>query len=628
MVKHATIADVARMAGVSVATVSRVMNGSSRVQPATLERVREAASTLDYVPSTTARNLSLGRTRAVSLLVPDLSNPMFQQVLRGTHRAAAAAGYRLLVSDSVEEPGAEAALALESRRHSDALILCAPRMSDDDLTRVLDIAAPVVLVNRRPREAQVPVLLAEYDQGMGLLVRRLLQLGHRRLVYLSGPTTSISNQIRVDALARIADEHPDLQYDVLPCGSAIEDGSAAMCTVLESGATAVVAYNDVVALGLMARLSEAGVTVPDDISVVGYDDIPFARYATPPLTTVSVPHETLGRYAWDMVERRLAGDQEAPFLAFAPRLMDRGSTGPVPRTARPRSIEHADVDPALGWRRDDDDVAADLTLGGAVLIRYERRPVMPSVYSPRPYLHPVSTLDGVVLTTATAQQIRHQHGLSVALPWVDGVNYWGGRTHVTGAGPVLLPDHGSQASLEINAVGPETAERLLWQRPDGTPHLHERRRISAALAPAGDGWDLRWRSVLTPAGAPVEIHTPSIDGRSDARYGGIFWRFPSPDSVTISCADGIGGRAAHGSRSPWLALSRSGPKPWTVVLQQPHDRVPWHVRYENYLAVCPAIAWDGPIHLAADDDLELSLDAVVLDRVIEPAEIPSLLETR
>lgn len=626
MNKPATIADVARLAGVSPATVSRVINGNTKVQSETVQRVLEAAGELSYVPSTAARSLSLGRTKVVSLLVPDLSNPMFQQVLRGAHSAAAADGYRLLVSDTVEEPDSEPELARETRRHSDALILCAPRMPELELERVLEQARPVVLVNRDTERSDVPVLRAEYGEGAQALAELLHKHGHRSFAYLAGPESSVSNGVRIAALEQFAASNSGVTVTSLPCGAWIDDGAAAVPSVLGSGATAILAYNDLVALGLIGRLREAGIAVPEDISVVGYDDIPFARYATPPLTTVSVPHETLGRYAWEMTKRVLDSNPETHALKFAPRLMDRGSAGPAPRTALPGAP--ADLtDRQLAWRRDDDDVAVDLTINGALLTRYERRPIMPSVYGPRPYLHPVSTLAGSTLTAVTATQIRHQHGLSVALPWVDGINYWGGRTHIAGTGPVLLPNHGTQVSVALTVSGTGLTERLQWRRPDGTPHLLEERAMTASLGPE-EGWLLRWRSSLTPVEVdePVEIHTPSIDGRPDARYGGIFWRFPTPQGVQISCADGVGGRAAHGSRSGWLALSSNDDKPWTVLLHQPEDRVPWHVRSDNYLGVCSAVAWDGPIHLASGEQLPLAMDALLLDRAIDHSEIPTLLE--
>lgn len=622
--RHATIDDVAKLAGVSVATVSRVMNAHPAVKPETITRVREAAARLDYVPSNAARSLSLGRTHTVALLMPDLSNPMFQQVLRGANRAAAAAGYRLLVTDSVENPDAEAELAIEARRRCDALILCSPRMSPKDLRRVLTATEPVVLINREAEAGGVPAMWVDYAEGTRLLVHRMIRQGHRSFVYLAGPPNSVANADRVATLRALAREHPEITMSVIECGGSLEDGDAALGAVLASGATAVLAYNDVVALGLLGRLNEAGVGVPHDISVAGYDDIPFTRYSTPPLTTVSVPKEDLGRHAWEEVARLLAGDERSGVLRFPPRLIERGSTGPAPRDFLPPAVTEV-VNPGLAWHRDDDDVAVELSVDGALLARYERRPIMPDVYSPRPYLHPVYTLAGAVLTEANALPHRHQHGISVALPDVDGVSYWGGRTYVESAGPTLLANHGTQTSVELTTAGPDFEERLTWHGPDGGHQLTEHRRVTARVRPDGDGWELRWRSSLHADDHDLLIASPTVTGRPDAHYGGIFWRFPPVDGVTIRAADGEGA-AVHGSRSPWLALvNGEAAKPWTVLLRQPGDVVPWHVRSSDYLGICPAIAWDAPVRIARGEALELALDAVVLDRALTTDEIETMV---
>ena len=624
--RHATIGDVAKLAGVSVATVSRVMNGHHAVRPETNQRVRDAAARLDYVPSNAARSLSLGRTHTVALVMPDLSNPMFQQVLRGANRAAAAAGYRLLVTDSVENPGAEADLAIEARRRCDALILCSPRMSPRDLRRVLSATEPVVLINREAEAGGVPAMWVDYAEGTRLLVQRLIRLGHRSFVYLSGPPSSVANNDRVAALRTLARERGDLTLTVLECGGSIEDGDAALGPVLASGATAVLAYNDVVALGLLGRLNEAGVSVPHDISVAGYDDIPFTRYSTPSLTTVSVPKDELGRHAWEEVERLLAGDERSAVLRFPPRLVERASTGPAPRDFLPPAVTD-EVNPALSWLRDDDDVAVALSVDGALLARYERRPVMPDVYSPRPYLHPLYTLSGTVLTEGGAPPHRHQHGISLALPDVDGVSYWGGRTYVESAGPTLLANHGTQTSVELTTSGPAFEERLTWHGPDGAHQLTEQRRVTASVRPDGDGWRLTWSSTLTADAGDVVIASPASTGQRDARYGGIFWRFPASPMSAILTADGDAG-TAHGSRSPWLAVvhDADGGKPWTVLLRQPGEQVvPWHVRATDYLALCPAIAWDQPVRIPSGSLLELGLEATLLDRALTDAEIAAAL---
>jgi transcriptional regulator with XRE-family HTH domain len=163
-----TIGDVAAAAGVSRATVSRVMNGRSTVAQDIAERVRQAAESLSYRPSTAARNLALGRTRTVALVMPDVGNPVFQQILHGVMAAADQDGYRVLVADTAENQGQEAAIALEARLRCDALVLVSPRMSDDDLARLVPDVEPVVLVNRElPRTAGAHAPAAPGPSGAG-----------------------------------------------------------------------------------------------------------------------------------------------------------------------------------------------------------------------------------------------------------------------------------------------------------------------------------------------------------------------------------------------------------------------------------------------------------------------------
>ncbi len=322
-----TIADVARHAGVSLATVSRVMNGNTSVDPALAERVRAAVESLNYTASPVARSLVSGKTQTVGVVVPDLGNPTFQAVLRGLSRAAARDRYHVLIADSAEVVAEEQLLALASRRRTDGIVLCAPRMPEEQLAKLLPELAPVVLVNREPR-SDVPVVAADYRSGLTDLLDHLHVLGHRHLVYLAGIPRSASNASRLVAVEEFRRAHPEVRVDELPCGVGFDAGAAMVESVLESGATAVLAYNDLVAMGLMSGLGSRGMRVPDDISVAGFDDIPFAAYTSPPLTTVSVPAEELGEQAW-LGMSRLLQDRGAPHsVDLRPRAVIRASTGP------------------------------------------------------------------------------------------------------------------------------------------------------------------------------------------------------------------------------------------------------------------------------------------------------------
>ncbi len=326
--KGVTISDVAAKAGVSLSTVSRVLNGNTTVDPALAERVRDAASTLNYTASPLARSLVLGRTQTVAVVVPDLGNPTFQAILRGLSRAAAADDYHVLIADSAESVDEERILALETRRRTDGLILCAPRLPDDELLALVGGIAPVVLINREAGE-DVPAVRADYRGALGELMSHLYGLGHRHLVYLAGVARSVSNAARLAAIAQFRADHPDVEVRELPCGVDFDSGAAAASAVLASGATAVLAYNDLVAMGLLSAVQASGCRVPADLSITGFDGIPFAAYTTPPLTTAAVPASELGARAWSAMRAMLEGEGPGRAVTLRPEIVVRESTGPA-----------------------------------------------------------------------------------------------------------------------------------------------------------------------------------------------------------------------------------------------------------------------------------------------------------
>src|SRR5690554_3635831 len=185
--RRTTIAEVAAHAGVSPATVSRVMNGRFVGEEAVAERVRASAVALDYSPSPLARSLALGETRTIAFVVPDLANPAFQAVLSSLSKTAAKDGYRVLVADSAESPSEEALLAVEIRRRCDSIVLCAPRMPEDELVALAKTLQPLVLINRAIPRITAPSLSIDYQAGIQNLAAHLYSLGHRRFAYVEGP---------------------------------------------------------------------------------------------------------------------------------------------------------------------------------------------------------------------------------------------------------------------------------------------------------------------------------------------------------------------------------------------------------------------------------------------------------
>jgi LacI family transcriptional regulator len=639
-----TIAQVAAAAGVSRATVSRVMNGQANVATDMAERVRAAAAALQYRPSTMARGLSLGRTNSVALVVPDLGNPMFQQILRGAVAAAEPFGFRFLVAETAEHADAEAEIALEARLRCDALILAAPRSTEAVLRELLPQVEPAVLINRDVPGLDVPTVRVDYGAGVHSVVDHLVALGHRELAYAAGPRASASHALRARALEEARERHSSLRVTTVACGSTVDDGYRVADEVLASGATGVVAFNDLVAFGLLARLNETGVDVPGDISIAGFDDIELARYGTPSLTTAAVPQAELGRRAWGLLHQLVSDRADPPRAGRAspsegplvmPGLVVRSSTGPVPPARRlpAPSSDRAGRErtAALGaratWAATDDGWA--LTAGEQPLTRYAEGDTMPAVHSPRPHLHPLHSLGGVAMTQTTPTDHRHHYGVSMAVADVNGTTYWGGRTFVRGQGPTLLSNQGRQhtESTEIVDGGATLSSQVRWTDERGRDQLVERRRLTGLLLPEVEAWVLGWSSRLHANDADVAIGSPATSGRPGAGYGGLFWRLPFADESSVLAADADSEVRAHGSRSPWIAIVRRHGDAWTtLLLVQPGDVDPWFVRVADYVGAGPALAWDATRRIDAGSSLDVDLVAAVVDRRLSAADAADLAE--
>lgn len=306
------------------------MNGNPTVDSALVERVREAAATLGYTANPVARSLVLGRTQTVAVVVPDLENPTFQAILRGLSRAAATDDYHVLIADSIEDVDSEIALARATRLRTDGLILCSPRMPEEQLRALLPEISPAVVVNRRAL-VDTPVVAADYASAMSELITHLHGLGHRRFVYLAGATRSVSHQARQEAIAHARQVYSDIDVVEVPTGVDFASGFAAADAVIASRSTAVLAFNDLVAMGALSALTTRGLVIPRDLSIVGFDDIPFAAHASPPLTTAAVPASELGARAWRAMHEQLAGRTPPGVETLVPTIVVRASTGPVPR---------------------------------------------------------------------------------------------------------------------------------------------------------------------------------------------------------------------------------------------------------------------------------------------------------
>jgi LacI family transcriptional regulator len=344
----ATLRDVARLAGVHPGTVSRALNPQTRglVNERTARRVLAAAEQLGYRPNPIARGLRTNRSHTIGVLVPDLMNPLFAAVVRGIEDGLREAGYTPLIANTDNDTQRErVAYEAMSARQVDGFIAATARRDHWLLADRAPSGVNVVLVNRRVDSDKIPAVTGDDHAGIRLAVEHLAELGHRRIAHLAGSQVLYTGWSRhhgfLDAMsARGLEVDPAL---IVFSEAFTEREGARCCGELldrRRDFTAIVAGNDLLALGCYDALEERGLRCPDDVSVVGYNDMPFADRFQPPLTTVRVPHYELGTTAAELMLEQLQGLGAPPRqLLLAPELVIRGSTAaasPEP-ASRPRS---------------------------------------------------------------------------------------------------------------------------------------------------------------------------------------------------------------------------------------------------------------------------------------------------
>lgn len=297
--RMATIRDVAAAAGVSVATASRVLNGSSSVTEATRTAVQQAMTRLSYVPDSAARSLSLRRTQCIGVLLPDLYGEFFSELIRGIDRAVRARRLHLLLSSSHGDAD-EARAALQAMRgRVDGLLVMSPHADARVLASALPPSLPTVLMNADAHAGYSTINIDNYG-GARAMVRHLAGRGHRRIAHIAGPDGNLdARQRRAGYLAALAELVPGATPQVLHGDFTEESGYRAgrQLGSQSERPDAVFAANDMMAAGCLFALNEAGITVPDEIALAGFDDVPIARFVTPPLTTVRVRIAELGELA-------------------------------------------------------------------------------------------------------------------------------------------------------------------------------------------------------------------------------------------------------------------------------------------------------------------------------------------
>lgn len=337
---HATIRDVAAAVGVSPATVSRALARPELVATGTVERVRVVADELGYSPSPQARWLHTGKSEAITLVLPDITNPFFFDLIRGAQHEAQRAGYTQVLVDTEESGDQERAHLIAARRTSDGAVLGGARLSDADLVQ-LSQKFPIVCVNRRIRG--VPSVLIETAPALAAVVDHLAALGHRDIAYLGGPESAWFEPRRWHAVKAAADRNKINCRHLGWRPPTLAAGEKTATAVAGGDATGVIAYNDLQALGLLRGLNRLGVGVPDQISIVGCDDIFGADLVHPALTTVTGSAELAGQFATQaLIERVTTGRNPRRLTRSVPaELTIRSSTGPAPGVLRQARVSAA-----------------------------------------------------------------------------------------------------------------------------------------------------------------------------------------------------------------------------------------------------------------------------------------------
>lgn len=335
MAGSVNIRDVAAMAGVSVATVSRTLKNPDLVRPATREEVLRCVAALGFVPNAQARHFRRQASDTVILLVRDISNPFYLDVFKGVEDVASSAGYKVLMGDARSDPArVHHYIDMVRERHADGLILMTGSMPVE-----LDDAGlpPMVVALEYLTTRHLPTVRIDNEGAAAAATRHLLGLGHTAIAHLSGPVPEVMSVARVDGWRRALSEAgfpPDERLDVRGDYS-LASGEAAIDELYDRGVpfTALFASNDEMAAGAINRLRACGKRVPEDVSVVGFDDTIFAAVCNPPLTTIRQPQRQIGVEVMKLMIKRLEGRLAPDATVVVPtELVVRASTAPARTT--------------------------------------------------------------------------------------------------------------------------------------------------------------------------------------------------------------------------------------------------------------------------------------------------------
>ena len=333
-----TLKDVAREAGVDIATVSRALNGSYGVRKNTRDRVFAVAKRLDYRVNQMARGLAVGRSHTLGLLVPDIGNPFVTELVRGAEDVAFAAGYHILLCNSYLDAAREVQYmrSLLEKRVEGILMHSVQALSKLEVKELINSGIPVVLLHQPPTTSVFSGVCVDHFEGGMLAGKHLIELGHRKIAYLTGPRGHGNFTVRAKGfLKAIASGKQKITPIVMHGPPSYEGGYQMAKKLLEqnSGVTGIFAANDVTAFGIARAVFEAGLSIPDDISLIGFDNVELANVVRPPLTTIHQPKYEMGQAAVEILlalarSDRLGVPQQRE---FGVRLVTRSSTSAPPK---------------------------------------------------------------------------------------------------------------------------------------------------------------------------------------------------------------------------------------------------------------------------------------------------------
>jgi LacI family transcriptional regulator len=356
---HVTLLDIAQTSGFSVSTVSIVLSEaplSQNVAPRTREHIRKIALQLGYHPDAYARSLRRRSTQTIGILAFDLSDPFCVPILRGIHQGLHEAGYLPLMMDAqTQRKLFDSYLHMILERRAEGVIVIASWVFEETnlLGDIRKNNVPIAIVGRDLTSRGISSILVDNEAGGELAIRHLIELGHRHIAVIRGPQQMCDSEPRWQGIRKVADQKnleldPRLVFELPGLAdptSGFEGGLRCAREMLASRRpfTAVIAFDDLTALGVVRGLSEAGLRVPQDCSVMGFDDVLPATVSTPPMSTIRQPLKEMGREAAERVlhaiKRGLGGQEKAHLHMPAPELVVRASTGPAP--SRPTKVRAA-----------------------------------------------------------------------------------------------------------------------------------------------------------------------------------------------------------------------------------------------------------------------------------------------